>query len=802
MQKDDYLAEAVSVGGQEVCATLGRIAYIRDVLLRLQTSCDKAQTEADADDLEAVEVGRRACRTARPGLALALPLGGLCFLLAVVFMSPQMLMVKSNSAQSVQKSEVEGKANKTTAPPVPECKNCTGCGDQRECLRIVDAFFETAPRGSIGLYRTYAQKLNGGDCPLCDLSPDFESLRKRCDVYDNAVAAIYLTKRGRLDEAQKILEQLYGGAPSGRTLTLLAAAYECDTEVAAGTYALPQGGFLGRLPPARGHQRSLEHNIDLFALSGMLQKWDSQERARKFVKSMYGKNKDYPDAYNVGTIGADVCDGRFAQGDGVPADGQFWNLLAEANRATSFPAHRTSLRTLLKTYGAVPASVRGGNGDAYNERNAYAADPGGSDTGMGFPYLRMIHVASTAWTGLAMIYQTSDEDEISVAGNPMKLSKSLPPTDSYCLPNQDTPESFVSDQTCSILQVDLAKALARNDVLTAGKAAVEDGQLRSLQAECEALKDEVTNKDGQIILLRSQLEIADRKLRLSDMENAMLKSELELRKRSSDGSGGVTVALALLEPYVFSVRPQMGSEYMPQEFAFLTDRQSLTVVVARSVLGTIKEENVVFLLDVSGSMQVYLEDVKSAVNLALVQQFHRTRRRFNLVTFTEYQIEFRSQLVPATPENLEEPMRFCQHTQAGGGSYLAPAAFRFQDAEAIVVITDGKAEVSEEVLTQVKVGYLKHPLRAKIHTVGINCVPGRTKQRVLQGLAQLTQGSFRSVCLEQDTFMPAAAGQKVKGLDLLDQHYVTTDEDSWERQFQSTWSPCGALEGSGLGREK
>ena len=33
------------------------------------------------------------------------------------------------------------------------------------------------------------------------------------------------TPRGRDTE-----EQLYGGAPSGRTLTLLAAAYECDTE--------------------------------------------------------------------------------------------------------------------------------------------------------------------------------------------------------------------------------------------------------------------------------------------------------------------------------------------------------------------------------------------------------------------------------------------------------------------------------------------------------------------------------------------------------------------------------------------
>jgi len=85
------------------------------------------------------------------------------------------------------------------------------------------------------------------------------------------------------------------------------------------------------------------------------------------------------------------------------------------------------------------------------------------------------------------------------------------------------------------LQAELAKALSRIDIFSAqtGGGSSDDGQLRSLQSECEALKDDVTNKDGQIILLRSQLEIADRKLRLSDMENAMLKSELELRKRSS-----------------------------------------------------------------------------------------------------------------------------------------------------------------------------------------------------------------------------------------------------------------------------
>lgn len=59
-------------------------------------------------------------------------------------------------------------------------------------------------------------------------------------------------------------------------------------------------------------------------------------------------------------------------------------------------AARVSLRTVLKTYGAVPASVRGGNGEAYNAHNPYSPYPGGSDTGMGFSYLRMIHIASAS----------------------------------------------------------------------------------------------------------------------------------------------------------------------------------------------------------------------------------------------------------------------------------------------------------------------------------------------------------------------------------------------------------------------
>merc|ERR1719424_858433 len=56
--------------------------------------------------------------------------------------------------------------------------------------------------------------------------------------------------------------------------------------------------------------------------------------------------------------------------------------------------------------------------------------------------------------------------------------------------------------------------------------------LRTVQSEREALKDDVTNKEGQLMLLRSQLEIRDRKLSIADMENKMLKNELDLLRKS------------------------------------------------------------------------------------------------------------------------------------------------------------------------------------------------------------------------------------------------------------------------------
>merc|ERR1719272_731889 len=83
---------------------------------------------------------------------------------------------------------------------------------------------------------------------------------------------------------------------------------------------------------------------------------------------------------------------------------------------------RESLKRLLYRYGSVPSSVRGGNYNAYRTHRPWERFPGGSDTGLGWTYLRYPHVASTVWTGLMLIQQFDESSPVNDEGNPF-----LPP---------------------------------------------------------------------------------------------------------------------------------------------------------------------------------------------------------------------------------------------------------------------------------------------------------------------------------------------------------------------------------------
>lgn len=291
------------------------------------------------------------------------------------------------------------------------------CEDKLQCLDIVDDFFRDQPRGVLGLFQTYSSSLGGGSCGthFCSLP---EHSPCRCDVYDNAVAVIYMVNRGQIASAERILkvfinllypkapnviypEELYSGLPSGRAITFLAASYSCDTKAEAGDYFKPKGivdgsvdtgnnawvamafahyaratgsgchaavakdmlhalqlaaqrchdhlgGFLAKLPPERRNQRSVEHNIDVAALAGMLSNAKAKKEAQKFVNGMFGQNKQAADAYAMGTGWEVRCDTAQLQDAPVAADGIFWNILADADPDLSHavPALRFALQSL------------------------------------------------------------------------------------------------------------------------------------------------------------------------------------------------------------------------------------------------------------------------------------------------------------------------------------------------------------------------------------------------------------------------------------------------------------------------
>jgi len=102
---------------------------------------------------------------------------------------------------------------------------------------------------------------------------------------------------------------------------------------------------------------------------------------------------------------------------------------------------RESVKRLIQVYGTVPPSVLGGNINAWHRGEHSHPYPGGSDTGLGWTYLRYPHVASVAWAGLLMLYQPADGAPIDDEGNPFSApSHPVPPptqTDLHCLPHAE-----------------------------------------------------------------------------------------------------------------------------------------------------------------------------------------------------------------------------------------------------------------------------------------------------------------------------------------------------------------------------
>lgn len=271
------------------------------------------------------------------------------------------------------------------------------CRDSESCLAIIDSFLERQPRqtymsGGVGLMQTFGpDSFGGGDCGehMCKLvepCPNYQQTPHcRFDVYDNALAAIYLTKRGKLPQARDVLgaflQLLYDD--TGK-MVLLAASYT-DAPAKAGDYQgvgvsdgavdtgnnawiglafahfaaatgeacyarvareilgqLKQGvscmddklgGFASRLAPYPHFYRSTEHNIDAFSLARALNATAEAASAAQFIRAMWGHSDQAPPTYVTGTGDAEQCDRAIPQA-AAATDVQFWSLLSDADPDT------------------------------------------------------------------------------------------------------------------------------------------------------------------------------------------------------------------------------------------------------------------------------------------------------------------------------------------------------------------------------------------------------------------------------------------------------------------------------------
>jgi len=100
-------------------------------------------------------------------------------------------------------------------------------------------------------------------------------------------------------------------------------------------------------------------------------------------------------------------------------------------------AARGSMKTLLKMYNGIPSSVLGGTYVAWQQfkDGADVSPPGGSDTGLGWPYLRYTATAPTAWAGLMLLHQFDATSPVDENANPYARPTSAVPTgsDSSCM---------------------------------------------------------------------------------------------------------------------------------------------------------------------------------------------------------------------------------------------------------------------------------------------------------------------------------------------------------------------------------
>uniref|UniRef100_A0A8I5NCP1 von Willebrand factor A domain containing 3A n=3 Tax=Cercopithecinae TaxID=9528 RepID=A0A8I5NCP1_PAPAN len=180
-------------------------------------------------------------------------------------------------------------------------------------------------------------------------------------------------------------------------------------------------------------------------------------------------------------------------------------------------------------------------------------------------------------------------------------------------------------------------------------------------------------------------------------------------------------------------------------YRWSTDRGVMMTAApgSRRLFGTVLESKVCILLDTSGSMGPYLQQVKTELVLLIWEQLRKRCDSFNLLSFAESLQSWQDTLVETTDAACHEAMQWVTHLQAEGSTSILQAllkAFSFHDLEGLYLLTDGKPDTSCSLVLN-EVQRLREKRDVKVHTISLNC-SDRAAVEFLRKLASFTGGRY------------------------------------------------------------
>lgn len=185
------------------------------------------------------------------------------------------------------------------------------------------------------------------------------------------------------------------------------------------------------------------------------------------------------------------------------------------------------------------------------------------------------------------------------------------------------------------------------------------------------------------------------------------------------------------------------SEQIRQVLQHYLKRLQWLLSGSRRVFGTIIHQNCTFLIDTSGSMNPYLDELKKEIVSLIWEQLYANKINFNFIAFSDSCKKWQPTIQTISEEKCHESVKWISNLVSSGNTCTLEAletAFLDDSLEAIYLLTDGKPDTSTALVLE-RVLEMNESHHIPITTISFNCSDS-VANNFLKRLARETGGRY------------------------------------------------------------